>query len=85
MVADFRLPNGRYIWVMHHHIPSMSNEALQRIRKQARVELIRLYAGKLGEILPKTRVTATINCGDGSIAEVELAADFLKGSQRRRA
>lgn len=85
LIAEFQLENRRYVWVVHQHIPSPSGAELQAVRKRARTEILRLYGNKLGEILPRTRVTATTNCGDGSFAEVELAADFLRGARRRRA
>lgn len=84
LLAEFRLPNGRYVWIMHHHIPTPSGAEMQAVRERVRQEWLNMQrTGTAAKILPKTRVGADTNCGDGSFAEVELAADFLLNRKRR--
>lgn len=86
LLADFQLPNGRYVWIMHHHIPTPSGPEMQAVRERIRQEWVRIQrAGIAANILPNTRVGADTDCGDGSFAEVELAADFLLRRKRRTA
>lgn len=83
LIGEFQLPIGRYVWIFHHHILCASPEWLQNAREQAKKELkADLQSGKIRDILPTTRIGAGPPCDDGSFAEVELAADFLRGRRR---
>lgn len=73
---DTRLKNGRRVWVLAHTIPAP--DKLEEYRELAR----RTFAarGWMPPQLPvdrNTRVNLTMDCEDGSAAEVELAGDFL--------
>jgi len=82
LIGEFQLANGRFVWIMHHYIPFSASE-LKRIRLISKDEVNRRAGGRIGQILPSTRVTATLNCEDGTCAEVELAADFLRGGEKK--
>ncbi len=83
IIGEFQLPNGRYVWVVQHHIECASPEWLRAARADAKSTFkSALQSGQIRDILPNTRVGAGVDCGDGSYAEVELAADFLRGRKR---
>jgi hypothetical protein len=83
LIGDFQLGNGRYVWITHQHVQCAAPAWLQQARKSAKQALkADLQSGKIRDILPQTRVGADVNCEDGSFAEVELAADFLRGRRR---
>jgi hypothetical protein len=80
-LLEERLPNGRWIWVLHHIIPAPPPEDMRKFRQQVYSEMA--LHRRLPPTVPvgkNTRVNLTMDCGDGSLAEVELAADFLNSA-----
>lgn len=76
-LLQHQLQNGRVVWVLHHHIPAPTPEVLRSFR-----DLVSTQAGgrppaDSTESTANHRICLTMDCGDGSAAEVELAADFL--------
>lgn len=85
LIGEFQLSNGRYVWIVQHHIECASSEWLYAAREGAKNTFkFALQSGQIRDVLPKTRVGCGVHCGDGSFAEVELAADFLRGRKRAR-
>jgi hypothetical protein len=80
---ETQLANGRRIWVVHHVIPAPSSE-IEKYRKQVWREFA--IHGWLDPAVPPPskdeRLNLSMDCQDGSGAEVELAADFI-GLRRR--
>jgi hypothetical protein len=83
LIAEFQLKNGRYVWIVHHHIACASPDWLMKAREAAKRSFkADIQSGKIRDILPQSRIGADVLCDDGSFAEVELAADFLRGRRR---
>lgn len=77
-LLDHTLKNGRRVWVIHHEIPAPSPENMTKYRQQVYANAKRQGQLPLARSIHKSsRVSLTMNCGDGSFAEAELAADFL--------
>lgn len=83
LIAEHRLANGRLVWVQHHHIPAPPEHVLQSYR-----EMVLLRARQEGWLndpmatSTTSRINLTMDCEDGSAAEVEMAADFLHSYTR---
>jgi hypothetical protein len=76
LLKEHRLADGQVVWILHQHIPTPPDAVLQSYRDQVKREAV--ARGWLKNPLTRnSRITLTMNCEDGSFAEVELAADFL--------
>jgi len=77
-LLDEQLKNGRRVWVLHHVIPAPSSEDMHKYRQQVYRECaLRGWLPPTTPVGKNSRVNLTMDCADGSIAEFELAADFL--------
>lgn len=65
LVFEKQLANGRFVWIVYHHIPAPPSAELRWYRKMA---------VRKGGRRKDYRIVASMDCGDGSSAFVEFAA-----------
>ena len=80
-IAELSLKNGRRVWILHHHIPAPPEEVMQSYRDRVRREICKQEGLDTSKPISRNaRINLTMDCEDGSAAEVELSGDFLRKS-----
>ena len=78
LLLQHQLENGRYVWVLHHHIPAPPLEVMQSHREMVKqLSLNENWPISSKADVDNVRVNLTMQCEDGTVAEVELSGDFL--------